>query len=162
MTQHFPLFLAAQQQQELGKQRPTTAENSASMGLPAAQLPQTPGMAAPFSHQDLMAWLVAGSKLGGLQLPSEASTRHHLALDAAGLASELNAARCGSPDHVVPQHGAPASPVSPLEDWQQAAAPAVEGLQTPATPELLPREPAVAAPLKRKRFDYEHAPIAPR
>jgi hypothetical protein len=162
MTQQFPLFLAAtaQQQQEHAKAAPRA------MGLAVTQLPQLP-MAAPFAQQDLMAWLLAGSKMGQLPGDLRASGPGHLALDAAGLATELNAGRCGSPDHVVPQ--APGSPSSTLDrDWRSPQPPAAASgeeareSEAPHTPELQPRDPAPTPPLKRKWFDYEHAPIAPR
>lgn len=161
MTQQFPLFLASPQQSASAQHTASTGTSQApsisSMGVAVAQLPQTP---APFSHQDLMAWIMAGSKLG--QLPADGLARSHLHLDAAGLASELNAGRCGSPDHVVPQ---PASPASPLDhDWASAQQGATyyEAAEPPATPDLVPRDPAATATLKRKWTNSQSMPVAPR
>ena len=163
MTQQFPLFLAATAQQQQQARHPPAAPI---MGVAVTELPQLP-MASPYGQQDVMAWLLAGSKMAQFPAGMRSVGPGHLSLDAAGLATELNGGRCSSPDHVVPQ--APGSPSSTLDrDWRspqpQAAASGEEARESPAphTPELQPRTAAVAAPLKRKWVDYEHAPIAPR
>lgn len=163
MTQQFPLFLAATAQQQQQARHPPAAPR---MGLAVTELPQLP-MASPFGQQDVMAWLLAGSKMAQFPGDMRSVGPGHLSLDAAGLATELNGGRCSSPDHVVPQ--APGSPSSTLDrDWRspqpQPAASGEEARETsaPHTPELQPRTAALAAPLKRKWIDYEHAPIAPR
>jgi hypothetical protein len=113
-----------------------------------------------------MDWIMRGQKLGAEQHAAPAGPRH-LQLDAASLANELNgcpAARCGSPDHVVPE-ACPASPDSTLEAERSPAwatpwdAEAVQP-STPQTPE--PASSNVAALRKRNLQTYEAMPIQPR